>query len=160
MNHKKSPIAAAIAATLGAAGSAVNAADHAASLTSIVAYSNGGFSMADLTSSTATFSYNDVTKLLTQTGGTFNSRWSIVPNVTTLFRHSITGLVMGNGGAASAATFVCTEGNFGPIAGASLCGTYNFGANYFDESTISYGPGTAFGRTLGGDEPEPVRLRR
>lgn len=152
MNHKRSPIAAAIAATLGAAGSAADAADHAVVLTQVVFYSFSGSSAGDISSSTATFSYNDATNLLTQTEGAFNMRLSIVPNVVTLYRHSITGLVMGNGGAASAATFVCTDGNFGPITANSLCGNYNFGVNFFDESTISYGPGTAFARTLGGDD--------
>ena len=152
MNHNKNAIAVAIAATLGGSGTAADAADHAVVLTSIVTYSNGGSSGANLTSSTATFSYDDVTNLLTQTGGIFASRWSIVPTVT-LFRHTITGLVMGNGGAASASSYICTNGNFGTdISFANLCGNYNFGANFIDDSTISYGPGTAFARTIGGDD--------
>ena len=152
MNCTKNTLAVAISATLGGAMTAADAAEHVVVLTGVASYSNSGTSAADLTSSTATFSYNDVTNLLTQTGGTFDSRWSFVPNVTTLFRHTITGLVMGNGGAASAATYVCTDGNFGNIVGASLCGNYNFGANFVEESTISYGPGTAFARTIGGDD--------
>lgn len=152
MNDKRTTIAAAIAATLGGASAASNAAEHIVVLTGAGMYSNGGLSHYDITSSTATFTYDDVTNLLTQTGGTFNVRLSIVPNVVTLFRHVITGLVVGNGGAATAASYACLDGNFGGITGASLCGNYNFGVNFVNESTISYGPGTTFGRTIGGDD--------
>ncbi len=152
MNYHKSALALAIAATVGGASTAANAADHAVVLTGVNTFTNNGTSASDLTSSTATFHYNDVTNLVTQTGGIFDQRLSIVPNVVTLFRHNITGLVIGNGAAASGSTYVCTNGNFGGITGASLCGNYNFGANFVDESTISYGPGTAFGRTIGGDD--------
>jgi len=145
-------MAGAIAATLGGAGAAADAADHVVVLTSVASYSTSGSSASNITSSTATFTYDDSTNLLTQTGGTFDARYSIVPNVTTLFRHSITGLVLGDAAMASATTFVCTDGNFGGNVGASLCGNYNFGANFVDESTATWGPGTAFARTIGGDD--------
>ena len=58
---------------------------------------------------------------MTQTGGTINARATTAPT-TTLFRQFITGLVIGNGGAASAASFSCVEGNFGANVGASICG--------------------------------------
>jgi hypothetical protein len=151
MNHQKNAIAVAIAAALGGAGTTTDAADHAVVLAGVSSYSNSGSSPHNITSSTATFSYNDVTKLLTQTGGVFEERLNIAPSVT-LFRHTITGLVIGNGAPASATSYVCTTGNFGDIAGAQLCGNYNFGANFVDESTMTYGPGTAFARTIGGDD--------
>jgi hypothetical protein len=88
---------------------------------------------------------------MTQTGGTLNARATTAPT-STLFRQLITGLVIGNGAAASAATFVCTEGNFGSGVGASICGNYTLGANFANESTTSWGPGTAASRTLGGDD--------
>ncbi len=152
MNYNKSALAVAIAATVGGASTAADAAVHPVVLTNTQTYSNNGASAGDLSSSTATFHYDDVTNLVTQTGGIFNQRISIIPNVVTLFRHTITGLVMGNGAAATAATYVCTTGNFGDITGAHLCGNYNFGVNFIDESTVTYGPGTAFGRTIGGDD--------
>ncbi|MDH5275306.1 MAG: thrombospondin type 3 repeat-containing protein [Gammaproteobacteria bacterium] len=153
MNYNKSALAAAIAATLGGASTAADAAIIPVALASVKTYSNNGTSMSDLSSSTATFEYDTVTNLVTQTGGTFVQRLSIVPNVSTLFRHTITGLVIGNGGAASASTYVCVNGNFGQtISFANLCGNYNFGANFVEESTISYGPGTTFARTIGGDD--------
>ncbi len=148
MNTKTNALALAIAATLGAG--AAEAATYAATLLTDLTYSNSGSSSLNLTSSTATWSYNDVTGLLSQTGGLFNARATTSP-VSTLFRHSITGLVIGAGGAAAATDFTCTEGNFGANVGASICGNYTFGGNFNDSST-SWGPGTAADRTIGGDD--------
>ncbi len=92
-----------------------------------------------------------MTSLLTQTGGTLNQRVTTAPT-STLYRVFITGLVMGNSAAASATTYSCTEGNFGGNVGASICGNYTFGANFASNSTTTWGPGTAFSRTLGGDD--------
>ncbi|GMW08210.1 MAG: hypothetical protein AMXMBFR8_30060 [Nevskiales bacterium] len=149
MKKHANALGVAIAATLGA--TAADAASYTATLTSVATYSGNGSSAGNITSSTATFSYDDVTNLLTQTGGTFNVRFTTAPT-STLYRHSITGLVMGNGGAASASTFACTEGNFGGNVGASICGNYSFGANFANESSASWGPGTATARTMGGDD--------
>ncbi len=150
MNRQVSALAAAIAATLGTA-SVTQGATAVATLTGVTSYSGNGSSAGNITSSTATFEYDDVTNLLTQTGGTFNVRFTTAPT-TTLFRHSITGLVLGNGAAAAASTYACTEGNFGGNVGASLCGNYTFGANFVNDSTATWGPGTAFARTIGGDD--------
>jgi len=153
MNDNRRAMTAAITTALGAAAPATDAANHVVVLTGVASYSNSGSSAFDITSSTATFSYDDTTNLVTQTGGVYNGRLSIVPNVSTLFRHTITGLVMGNGGAATAMSYLCINGNFGQtIAFANLCGNYNFGGNFIEESTTSYGPGTAFARTIGGDD--------
>lgn len=149
MNRKPTMMAAAVATTLGAVDA--GAAPYTAILKSFASYSGSGSSAGNISSSTATWSYDEATGLLSQTGGTFNVRFTIVPT-TTLFRHSITGLALSNGGAAWAASYACTEGNFGPSVGASLCGNYNFGANFINESTTSWGPGTAVARTLGGDD--------
>jgi hypothetical protein len=150
MDKKRiSALGGAIAATLGA--SVADAATFELALKIDTSYSGNGSANANLNSSTATWSYSDATNLLSQTGGTFNVRFTIVPT-TTLFRHSILGLVIGNSAVASATDYTCTEGNFGATVGASLCGNYNFGANYFNESTVTWGPGTAFARTTGGDD--------
>ncbi len=151
MNYNKSALAVAIAATVGGSSTAADAAVHTVTLASVTNYSNNGSAAANISSSTATFQYDDVSGLLTQTGGVYVDRTNIAPTVT-LFRHTIASLVIGNGAAATAATYVCTNGNFGDITGASLCGNYNFGANFVDESTISYGPGIAYDRTIGGDD--------
>jgi hypothetical protein len=155
MDHKqKTALAVAIAASV--AGMTVTddaaAATWAAPLTSILSYSNNGASTLNISSSTGlSWSYDDVTQLMTQTGGTLNARATTTPT-TTLFRHLITGLVIGNGAAASAASFICTEGNFGVGVAASICGNYNFGGNFNNQSTTSWGPGTTASRTLGGDD--------
>lgn len=162
MDHRqKSALVVAIAA--GVAGMAVaddaQATTYSAVLTDVRYYSNGATAGApfNISSSTGlTWSYDDVTKLITQTGGLLNARFSSGPTI--FFRHSITGLVIGNGAAASASSFVCTEGSFGLSAGVSLCGNYLFGgnftqgANFGDESTTTWGPGTAVSRTIGGDD--------
>jgi hypothetical protein len=67
-------------------------------------------------------------------------------------RHLITGAIVGNGAAAAASTFVCAEGNFGGNVGAHICSNYSLGGNFANDSTATWGPGTAFARTLGGDD--------
>lgn len=146
-------LSAAVAASLGVAAATAEADVYTATLTQVRVFSNGGTSGSpgNITSSTATWSYDSVTNLLTQTGGTYNFRVTTAPT-STLYRTSITGLVLGNGAPASAATFVCTEGNFGGNVGASICGNYTFGANFGNDSTTTWGPGTAVSRTIGGDD--------
>jgi len=148
----KSIVTAAVAAGVGAVSPA-DAAVYTATLIQVAEYSNSSTSgfAGNIASSTATWSYDDVTNLVTQTSGLFNVRFTTAPTQT-LWRTSITGLVMGNGGAASAATYVCTEGNFGGNVGASICGNYSFGANFFNESTTSWGPGATASRVFGGDD--------
>jgi len=150
--HARGLLAASVAAVSAAPGAA-DARAHFVQLSQVLSYSNNSTqgSAGNITSSTATWSYDDVTGLLTQVGGLFNSRVTTAPT-TTLFRTSITGLVIGAGGPASAATYVCTEGNFGGNVGASLCGNYSLGANFVNDSTASWGPGTAVSRTLGRDD--------
>jgi hypothetical protein len=155
-NKQKSALAIAIAA--GISGMTVaddaSAATYTATLSSILTYSNNGTAGSPLNTSSSTgltWSYDDVTNLMTQTGGTINARSTTSPT-STLFRQFITGLVIGNGGAASAATFSCVEGNFGGNVGASICGNYLLGANFASDSTTTWGPGTAASRTLGGDD--------
>lgn len=145
-------LTAAISATFGTMGVA-DAAVYDAVVTSHLLYSNNSTagSALNFSSSTATFQYDDVTGLITQTGGVYNVRATTAPT-TTLFRHSIEGLVIGNGDPAQATSFLCVEGNFGGNVGASICGNYNFGANFLSDSTTTWGPGTDFGRTIGGDD--------
>jgi hypothetical protein len=149
----KAILATAVATAVGGMSQAADAAVYNATLTQVLTYSNNGTAgtAGNISSSTATWTYDDVTGLLTQTGGLFNNRVTTSPT-TTLYRTSITGLVIGNGGAASASTYACTEGNFGTGVGASICGNYTLGANFVNESTTTWGPGTAATRTIGGDD--------
>lgn len=148
MNRHTNALAMAIAASLGAG--AAQAAVTSVTLLQYSTFSNNGASNGNLTSSTATWQYDDVTGIVTQTGGTLNARFNTSP-ATTLFRHITTGLAIGGGAAASAATFSCMEGNFGGVVGANLCGNYTFGANFTDESTVVYS-GSTVTRTMGGDD--------
>ena len=156
-DHKqKSALAVAIAAGVGGMTAAddAGAATYTGTLTQIQTYSNNSLtgSALNISSSTGlTWSYDDVTNLMTQTGGTINARATTAPT-STLFRQSITGLVIGNGAAASASSYACTEGNFGAGVGASICGNYTFGGNFISNSTTTWGPGTAASRTIGGDD--------
>ncbi|MBN8280087.1 MAG: hypothetical protein J0M16_05735 [Gammaproteobacteria bacterium] len=150
---KAKTILAAAVAAVGATPQAGDAALYTATLQQVLTYSNNGTagSAGNITSSTATWTYDDVANVVSQTGGTFNVRFTTAPT-STLFRTSIQGLVLGNGAPATATSYVCTEGNFGGGVGASICGNYSFGANFTNESTTSWGPGTSVARTLGGDD--------
>ncbi len=145
-------LAAAVAASLGMTAGAADAAVYAATLTQALTYANNApyGSACNFSSSTSTWTYDDVSGLLTQTGGTYNLRVSTGPS--TLYRTTITGLIIGNGQLAAANSYVCTEGNFGVTVGASICGNYSLGANFLDESATSWGPGTDYSRTFGGDD--------
>jgi hypothetical protein len=149
----RTALKAAVAASLGVAGGDAGASTYSATLTQVLEFSNNATlgAVTNISSSTATWSYDDITRLLTQTGGLLNVRSATSPS-STLYRLSVTGLVLGNGNPAAASTFRCTEGNFGQAVGASLCGNYSFGTNQINESTTSWGPGTAASRTLGGDD--------
>ncbi len=142
-----------LAVSLAGAAGAAGATIYTATLTEVRAFADGitTGAVGNVATSTATWTYDSGTRRLTQTGGIFNVRFATGPT-TTLYRLSVTGLVMGNDAPAGAATFACTEGNFGSGIGANLCGNYSFGLNFLDESTTTWGPGTAVARTLGGDD--------
>lgn len=147
---KKSTLAlgTAIAASLGA--TVADAAVVNLTLRGVASYSGNGSSAGNITSTTSTWDYDTVSGSLTQVGGTFNVRFTTAPT-STLFRHTATGMVLG-APTATASTFVCQEGNFGAGVGASICGNYSFGANFANESTATWGPGTASSKTIGGDD--------
>ena len=164
-NKQKGVLAIAIAAGIGGmtvAGDA-SAATYSATLKSAALHTSSAVSGSNLNLSSSTgwvtgtaggqsgWTYDDVSNLMTQGAGLLNVRSQTAPT-STLFRQSITGLVIGNGGAASATSFVCTEGNFGGNVNASICGNYTFGGNGLNDSTTSWGPGTAVSRILGGDD--------
>lgn len=142
-------LAAAVAATLS--GGVANSSTLGVTLVSVKQSGYGTTVATNITSSTATWSYDDSTQVLTQTGGTFNLRLTRGPG-NTYFRHNITGLVIGNYAPATATSFECVEGNFGASLALSLCGNYSFGGNAINESTVTWGPGTSTARVLGGDD--------
>lgn len=153
MQQKQTLLALAVSQALGLTATTADAATYAMNLVGITLYTPQGAGPATLDESTASWSYDDVSGQLTQVGGTLVANYQLIPGSITLFRHNITSLVVGAGAPATAASYSCIEGNFGPEnVGAALCGNYTFGANYLDESTATWGPGTAFSRVLGGDD--------
>ncbi len=146
---KKSKVAIAVATAIGAAGAA-NAADLAVTLTAVSTGSNNGESSAVL-SGTLTGTYNTSTGIVTMDAGTTSAFFDLnpLPN-NDLFTHNHTNWTTG-GASYSASAYSCAEGQFGGSVGAHLCGNYNFGSNFINESSVNYGaiPGT---RTLGGDD--------
>lgn len=148
MKKTTTALGVAIAAAVGA--SSAEAATVDLTLRSVASFSGNGSASGNITSSSATWLYDTVSGALTQTGGTYNVRFTTAPT-STLFRHTTTGMVLG-APTAVASTFSCLEGNFGASVGASICGNYGFGANFANQSTTSWGPGTAAARTIGGDD--------
>jgi hypothetical protein len=55
-------------------------------------------------------------------------------------------------GTGDATSYSCIEGTFLSTVGANGCGGYDFGVNFIDESTTTWGPGTATSQTIGGDD--------
>ena len=112
-----------------------------------------------LTGTTATWSYNDqgtpstADDVLTSTGF-FQARIQTSPLPGGhLYTWQVNDLVVGTGAAAAASTFVCVEGLFGPTNfSSSFCASYSYGADFIDDSTFTYGPGTAFSRTILNDD--------
>lgn len=78
------------------------------------------------------------------------------PYSATILNDQITDLSISTGGTpggtAGATAYSCAEGTFLAGVGANGCGGYTFGANYMDDSTTVWGPGTAVSQTLGGDD--------
>jgi hypothetical protein len=112
----------------------------------------GSPSSADIGLSTATWSYDTLTGVVSG-NGLYIARSQINPLPSShLFTRTISNLAVGGGNAATAASYSCVDGAFGPSVGAHLCGNYNFGGNFVNDSTLVYGPGTSFSRTIGGDD--------
>jgi hypothetical protein len=146
---KKSQIAIGVAAAFGV--TAANAVVVNLSLVGTTTYSSNGSSAAIVSGSTATWTYDTVTDILTGTG-LYKEQTQIIPSPGQLFTHNIGNLTAGGGGTAGATSYSCIEGSFGGGVGASLCGNYNFGANGTNESSTSWGPGVLFSKTVVGDD--------
>ena len=146
---KKSQIALGVASAFGV--TAAQAVVLNMTLIGTVSESNMGPSTAIVASSTATWTYDTATDVLTATG-LYKEQTQITPVPGQLFTHNVVDLVVGGGAAATASSYSCVEGSFGGSVGASLCGNYNFGVNFTDDSTATWGPGTATSRTIGGDD--------
>ncbi|CAG0940969.1 hypothetical protein GPROT2_01174 [Gammaproteobacteria bacterium] len=99
-----------------------------------------------------TFWFNDVTGELSSSG-VAQFRVQTSPTWNGLhFDRFITDLNIVGGSAAGSTAYNCTNGGFGNMIRASMCGNYLFGGDDIDNSTVTYGPGTAFSRVIGGDD--------
>jgi hypothetical protein len=150
---KKSAVAVAVGAALG--GVAAQAAIVGVELTSGVAGSMGAPSGLILSNSTATWTFDTVTGVVSGSGNLVQQS-QVAPTIPgQVFTRTVTDLVFGGTASTAGATaFDCVDGSFSNAVFASFCGNYNFGPNYTNESSISYGPGLAFSRTIGGDDVE------
>lgn len=144
---KKSPVAIAVLGAIGGSGPA-SAAIVSAELIGVASGSPNGESVGTL-GGTVLGTYNDASGVLTMDSGTTSVRFNTSPT-TVLFTHNHTNWTTG-GGAYSATDYSCAEGTFGGNVGAHLCGNYNFGTNFLNDSNVNYNiiPGT---RTVGGDD--------
>jgi hypothetical protein len=102
-------------------------------------------------SNTATWTFDTATNTLAMAGGTYSYSVSVGPQK--LMTHTMTGTSFGPG-AATGATWTCTEGVFGGLVGSHICGNYAFGVNFTNESTYNQSTPDAISAavTLGGDD--------
>ncbi|MDQ1302370.1 MAG: hypothetical protein QG595_353 [Pseudomonadota bacterium] len=143
----------AISALLGSAGlvSIAQAAPVPVTMVSVGSYSRNSSSAAPWTATaanTATWTFDVDTNTLAMDGGTY-ARVAKV-GATALMTHTMTGASFG-AGTATGATWTCTEGIFGGVVGAHICGNYSFGANGTNDSVYT-SVGTGANVTLGGDD--------
>ncbi len=136
-----------VLAAVALMGVAVGAQAATATLTGVTSYSKSGTSVWTINSA-ATWDLDTGTGVATQTGGTLNMVAKV--GATPLMSHTMTSGVLSSG-TATAASWACVEGVFGGIVGAHICGNYNFGSNFTNESTVG-NSGTATTVTLGGDD--------
>ena len=143
-------------ALLGSVGpiTAVQAAPVAATMVSVGSYSKSASSASPLTATgadTATWTFDVAANTLAIASGTYERVAKV--GATPLMTHTMTGVSMSSGNAVGT-TWTCTEGVFGGIVGAHICGNYNFGGNFTNESTYNQSTPDAISATvtIGGDD--------
>jgi hypothetical protein len=108
--------------------------------------------------STATWTWDATTGILTQTSGFLqaNQRLSNSPVGASLLSDHVTGLTIDTmAGTTDASTYMCIEGTFGAGTGSHQCGNFSFGFNAINESSVAYNvnaEGECEERTIGGDD--------
>lgn len=98
-----------------------------------------------------TWTFDEVSGTLAADGRMF-VRSQLTPT-SVVYDIIIDDLVIANG-LASAAFYSCTDGSFSMLVGANMCGNYVLGADYIDNSILTYGPGTSVSKTLLGDDED------
>ena len=144
-----------LAALVGVSGMGVaNAAPVAATMISVGSYSKSASSASPWTTTganTATWTFDTATNTLAIASGTY-ARVAKV-GATPLMTHTMTGVSMSTG-TATGSTWTCTEGVFGGIVGAHICGNLNLGGNFVLDSTYNQSTPDAISATvtLAGDD--------
>jgi hypothetical protein len=86
--------------------------------------------------------------------GDYVAHWRIHPG-SSLYTQTSGDLSISLGGNASASTYSCAEGNFGAAVGGNLCGNWELGVDYVNQSSMTYNIGGDASnqlRTIGGDD--------
>jgi hypothetical protein len=145
-----------ISALLGSVGlvSVAQAAPVPATMVSVGSFSKNSTSAAlwaVTANDTATWTFDTATSTLAMASGTYERR--VKAGAAVLMTHTMTGTSFGPG-AATGATWLCTEGAFGGIVGAHICGNYNLGADFINDSTYNQSTPDAISATvtLAGDD--------
>ena len=136
-----------VLAAVALMGVAVGAQAATATLTGYQSAGDKGISTWTITSA-ATWDLNTGTGVATQTGGAFSAKINV--GKTPLMTHNMAGGVLSSG-AAAASSWSCTEGLFGGLVGAHICGNFTFGGNGTQDSIVG-NSGTATTVTLLGDD--------
>jgi len=150
---KKSAIASGVALVFGVSAIA-NGAIYNVTLVAETAFDlNFGSLNNTVSSSPSVWQYDDVANTVIGLG-LLQVTSQINPGFPgQLFTRNIVDLSMSTvDGPATATSYECIEGAFGPSVSAHLCGNYNFGGDFINDSSIIYGPGTNVTYTPGGDD--------
>lgn len=149
----KKAIALAVAGALGAASSADAVVVNLNHLSTTSDSPNGpGTQIISGNGTTATWTFDTVTGIVSSSG-LYVEQTQVNPLLPgSFYTRSIADLTLGGGSNATATSYSCADGSIANVFSASFCGNYNYGSNFTNESTMSYGPGTAASRTLGGDD--------
>ncbi|MEZ5563949.1 MAG: Ig-like domain-containing protein [Gammaproteobacteria bacterium] len=145
-----------VSALLGSAGlvAAAQAAPVPATMVSVGSYSKNASSASPWTvtaANTATWTFDPATNTLAMASGTYARVTKV--GATALMTHTMTGTSF-TPGTATGATWTCTEGPFGGIVGAHICGNLNLGSNFTLDSTYNQSTPDPISATvtLGGDD--------
>jgi hypothetical protein len=146
---KKTLSAVALLGMVGAVGVA-QAAPVAATMVSVGSYSKSATTLSNWTvaaGNTATFTFDSTTNTLAISG---TYKRVVKVGVTPLMTHTMSGVSISSG-TATGASWSCTEGAFGGIVGAHICGNYSFGGNSTNDSVYT-SVGTGASVAIGGDD--------
>jgi hypothetical protein len=146
-----------LAATMFFLSAAANAATIQVELTDVYVQDVQGAPLA-LSLDTAFFFTTDAGSMSLVANGSWKGVAALGP--TLFFEHHANKMVLDleatGSDSADADAFHCVKGTFDAVVGSSLCGNYNYGANFINESTIDY-TNVPEMLTVGGDDVANAR---